>query len=232
VRREPQTCGNFVWAEYHATGAGGLAVPPAVDFAMSPNSGFAAYLVADPVDCSAPRRLVVKDMSTFTDATLEVPPGSSQLEWSADGSDLAFSTEEPDALTAEGSIRSVSITDELVAANTLSSSPVIESDAECFVGNPSLGPDGRRWYTKACGTSVSINATAVGSQGTPTEIEVSATDPGWVRSLTVNRVTGQVAVVANDDTAWILDGDVLRPLLDESGAPVVGISDLLWPDVL
>jgi hypothetical protein len=227
VRRDAQPCGNFTWEEYHPAGAGGLTVPAAVDFTMSPTGEFAAYVQADPANCAAPRRLVVKDMSTFADVTLEVPAGSGQLVWRADGSALAFSTDDPDALTSDGAIVSVDVTHEILAAGTLASSPLVESDDECFVGNPSFGPDGRLWYTKACAGSLRLAATGTGSEE-PIDIELPTTNPQWIRTLSVNRRTGQVAFVA-DDKAWVLDGDVPRPFLGESAAPV-DISGLLWPD--
>jgi len=182
VQRDAQPCGNFVWEEYHPVGAGGFAVPPAADFAISPDGGFAAALRTDPADCAAPRRLVITDLSTSVEATLDVPPGSSQLVWRADGSGLAFSTGDSSSVTADGAILSVDVTHEIVATGTLTSSPLVESDQECFVSNPAFGPDGRLWYTKACEGSIRIAATGTGSED-PVDTAM-ATDSHWVESLT------------------------------------------------
>ena len=56
-----------------------------------------------------------------------------------------------------------------------------------------------------------------------------ATDSRWVQSLAVNGRTGQVAVVA-DTKMWVLDGDVLRPVLGEDDEPVTGLWDVVWTD--
>jgi hypothetical protein len=229
VRREAQVCGNFTWEEFPAAGAGGVAVPPAVDVAKSPDGEFIASLRDDPLDCSAPRRLVVTDVSNSLEATLEVPPGSSQLAWRADSSGLAFSTEEPDALTADGSIESVSLSHGTVAGSVLASSPLVESDADCSVGNPAFGPDGRLWYTKACGTSSRIAATGA-TGAAPVDVEVSAGDPRWAHSLAVNRRTGQVAFVTGDAGTWILDDETPRRVADDPAQPSARTVGLLWPD--
>jgi hypothetical protein len=226
VSRYAQPCGNFTW-EAHPVGAGGLAVPPSVDLAVSPDGGFVATLRADPLDCTAPRRLVITDVSTATEATLDVPSDSNQLVWRADGSGLAFSIDDPTTVTSDGAIMSVDVTHEIVAAGTLGSSPLVRSDPDCLVSNPAFGPGGRLWYTKACGGSTRIAATPTGSEE-PVDIEMPATESRLLQSLAVNGRTGQVAVVL-DTQVWVLDGAVPRPVLGDAGEPVTRIWGVVWP---
>ena len=228
VRRDAQSCGNFTWEEYHPAGAGGFPVPPAVDFAKSPDGAFVAMLQADPADCAAPYRLVVTDLSTSTEATLAIPNGSSQLEWRADSSGLAFATDGPDAVSPDIAILSVGVSHGTVAAGALASSPLVESDDLCSVNHPAFGPDGRLWYSKVCLGSVRIAATASGPVA-PVDIEVSTTDQRRIQALVVNRRTGQVAFVANGNSAWVLDGEVPRQFLADSEQPIIRVFDLLWP---